>query len=69
MKIETILNAYRDTYFFLTLEHFKPKNTAMAKRWLRQYHAFRDRIIRMDAEKDAEIAELKGWVENQPPYP
>ena len=53
MKIETILMALL-------------KAKMLDKYWLsdsikrdRQYRAFRDRILRMDAEKDARIAELE----------
>lgn len=52
MKIETILNAMQftnDRYAFGT----------KTKRRARQHRTFRDRIIRMDAEKDAEIKRLK----------
>lgn len=57
MKIETILNAYDKVHqtiiaeaggwLFLSFEHISKRK--------RQYRAFRDRILRMDAEKDAQI--------------
>ncbi len=34
----------------------------------RQYHAFRARILKMDAEKDARIAELEGRIARIAPY-
>ncbi len=43
-KIETLLNAYEEAL-----------DTSSTDRRVRQYLAFRDRIIKMDALKDAEI--------------
>ena len=57
MKIETILNAYAGSSWYL--RDLEP-GTCIYERTLRQYHAFRDRIIRMDKEKDARIVELEG---------
>ena len=57
MNLETILNAYASSlhradicaYSFSPLSHAK---------YFRMSRAFRARILRMDAEKDAEIARL-----------
>ena len=56
MRIETILNAMLATADpFIFLSH----SPARYLRAERQYRAFRDRIIRMDAEKDARIQEMQ----------
>lgn len=58
MKLETYLNAIE-----LTREDwlFNPKYENVARR-TRQNEAFRARILRMDEEKDAKIAELDKWI-------
>ena len=59
MKIETILNAMQRAsiiYF-----KFQPIDEDMKRN--RQYHAFRDRIIRLDERNKMEIAKLEGKYE------
>ena len=60
MKIETILNAMvmadRRRIAPSYLKH-------LIRNSQRQYNAFRDRILRMDAEKDARIAELEAAID------
>ena len=51
MKIETIVDELLDSHYKL-IHHWNEQGHY--KRY-RQYHALRDRIIRMDAEKDEEI--------------
>ena len=55
MKLETYLNAM--TYAFL--RGTTPDNYLEAEKYYRQHYAFRGRILRMDAEKDAEITKLR----------
>ena len=52
MKTETILNAYDRALGDVD------RNPIYDRR-VRQIHTFRDRIIRMDEDKDARIAELE----------
>ena len=55
MKLETILNA-------MERARFKAAQIKGYKKHDRQYRAFRARILRLDAEKDATIKELDDWV-------
>ena len=55
MKLETYLNAYGQSVYRLGNEDIYDHNS----REFRQVEAFRARILRMDAEKDAEIKHLK----------
>ena len=58
MKIETILNAYDISYArYCYVPEFDESKFG---RRMRQHRAFRARILRMDAEKDARIVELEG---------
>jgi len=65
MKIETILSAAVITRDLWVIQDLKarlgisPRDLDNEDKLLRQYHAFRDRIIRMDEEKDEEIAKQK----------
>ena len=72
MKIETILGAMQfaqtQSINLAMLERLDPysANMVLLGRRERQWYAFRDRIIRMDSEKDEELIELrniKAWVE------
>ena len=57
MKIETILNALVLTEKRMSTAYaFEDMETLIRRN--RQYRAFRARILRLDAEKDAEILEL-----------
>ena len=73
MKLETILNAYT---ICIIVQHM----AGITDRRKRQMKAFRARILRMDAENDAEIARLKKsvsdyekewamWRDSGSPYP
>ena len=55
MKLETIVDALLDSHYKL-IHHWNERGHD--KRY-RQRDAFRDRIIRMDKEKDAEIDKLR----------
>ena len=57
MKIETILNAYGVSIIDLMSEHFSGNTNKRT----RQYHAFRDRIIRLDERNKMLIATLEDW--------
>ena len=46
MKIETILNACQSTYIYRKARHTEPSIFFLRRH--RQYHTFRDRIIRVD---------------------
>ena len=70
MKIGTILNALEHAKYLGNLP-FRGSPTSEAvtyNRRLRQYRAFHARILRMNEEKDAEIARLRkemrdaGWI-------
>jgi hypothetical protein len=61
MKIETILNAMAKTRDDKSSYHL-PSLWKWTRRG-RQYYAFRDRIIRMDEEKDKLIKEIDGELE------
>ena len=65
MKTETILNAFQKaTWLDATFSNSAMPNNVYKEK----AHAFRSRILRLDAEKDAEIARLRkqlhevGWV-------
>ena len=68
MKIETYLNAFSIAYArYLYIPEFD--RTKHGRR-MRQYRAFRTRILRMNAEKDARIIQLhKAYFDamNMPP--
>ena len=75
MKPETIL----DAMMFASIDSSSRMNPKYKQR-RRQYRAFRARILRLDAEKDAEIARLKKsvsdyekewamWRDSGSPYP
>ena len=55
MKIETILSALEINCWD---RHRTKEGYLQLQRGLRQYHTFRDRIIRMDKDKDEEIEYL-----------
>ena len=55
MKLKTILNAFKTATLRAVLNDEPNKDVSIR---YRQFHAFRDRILRMDAEKDARIVEL-----------
>ena len=55
MKIETYLNAMDEAWE----DYYHNQD----ERKFRQYRAFRDRILRMDAEKDICIEELLATIE------
>ena len=57
MKIETILNAMRDAGFRVVLNDEPNKESYIRHR---QFHACRDRIIRIDERNKMKIAELEG---------
>ena len=54
MKIETILNAMDEVWMDYYIHRIE--------RRYRQFHAFRARILRMDAEKDARIRYMDGII-------
>ena len=62
-SMETLLDAMRYSLVqcvnYQTLHYldpYYPRAEVMKEKRLRQYNAFRERILRMDAEKDAKIA-------------
>ena len=65
MKLETILNALaktahtQDAYYQDWTKRFPE---GIYHRRKRQYRAFRERILRLDKNKDARIAELEGYL-------
>ncbi len=63
MKLETILNAMEDakheSNWYYSIIGYEEEIKRKYERRARQYKAFRDRIMRMDEEKDAEIKILK----------
>jgi len=54
MKLETLLNAMEKARGLWVIMY----NTDLEDKYLRQYRAFRERILRMDAEKNLEIKKL-----------
>jgi len=74
MKPETILNGMRYSLvqavnyrMLMNLDHYSNVEDKMLKRE-RQYDAFRNRILKMFAEKDARIAELEAALESSLAY-
>lgn len=60
MKLETYLDAMLLT---ADADKFLSHSPSRYLRAVRQYHAFRDRILRMDGIKDQRIAELERQIE------
>ena len=60
MKIETYLNAMEKAFYASsdTELALSPKHIKFYNKRVRQYRAFRTRILRMDAEKNARIAQI-----------
>ena len=65
MKIETILNAMEKANIHIADSDFafNPNLIDLNNKRVRQYHAFRDRIIRLDERNKMRIAELEGYID------
>ena len=63
MKIETYLNAMEKAFYASsdTELALSPKHIKFYNKRVRQYHAFRSRILRMDAEKEQMIRDM-AWL-------
>ena len=61
MKTETILDAMAEAKY----ERWASQGEFDHERRVRQYHTFRTRILRIDAEKDYEIAVISNYFEDE----
>ena len=67
MKIETILNAMEKANIHIADSDFafNPNLIDLYNKRVRQYNAFRARILRIDADKDYEIAVISNYFEDE----